>query len=305
MKIKGSVKKLDAGKLFLVFGILGAVFCALRLYQTLAIIDPSTGFFTDKANFTVGLFYGFALCLALAAPLLFYLAPLPGAERIRMKKDLIHGGASILFSLSLLFSAADAFSQIRLKSAEPDSFSGLPSGLGGAKLPIAVFVTAILAMIVLLLEGVCFLTGRDGFRKLKICHLFPSLWALFSTINYFTITVSYLNNTSLLIAIFGSVFLMIFLYEYARKLTGISGDLNSPSFFATGVLAAVFLLATTVCTIPGLLSPARELLYCDFALYRLTAGLFVISAMRIVYGNSVPADAPSAENAECGMQNEE
>lgn len=304
MNIKGSVKKLDAKKLFLIFGILGAAFCALRLYQTLTLIDRSTGFFTDKSNVTVALFFILSICLVVAAPLLFYLAPLSKAEGIQIEKNKFHGVTSILFSLSLIFSVLDAYGMIKIKASEPDSRTGLAAGLSGAKIPLALFVTGVLSLIVLFLDGVGFLTGKDFIRKLKISHLFPSLWALSATINYFTITVSYLNNTSLLIAIFGNVFLMIFLYEYGRKVVGIAGDLNSPSFFATGILAAIALLTTTLCTLPEIISSDNAILYCGFEIYRLTAGLFALSAMRAVYKNPAPDYVPPVESEELGMRNE-
>ena len=123
--------------------------------------------------------------------------------------------------------------------------------------------------------------------------VFPALWALAKTLTYFSYYTSYIKVSALLIAIFADVFLTIFLFEYGKKVTGLGGDGNSPSYLASALVCAALQLSAAATGIAGLIKQT-EFLYTPFAYYRLAAALFCITAVALFLKNDVPDYVPKA-----------
>jgi len=268
MKLKGSSKNLSAAKIIALFTVFGIAFLALRIYQTGGLIDPATGFYTDKNDITVKLFVVLSAVLALVTPLLLYLSPLSKAEYIEPKRHVLHGVICVLLGLSAGYSAYSLFS----------------SGEERTKTVLAVIVMGALACAVLIIDGIGFIAGGKLVNKLKIVNLFPVLWALTLTVSNFSITTSYLNNTVLLIKIFADAFLMLFLFQYAKKFSGIYGDGNSPIFIYSALMCALLELSAFV---QGVMLKSGT---TEF--YRAAAALFCVSALVIMLKNRVPDYVP-------------
>ena len=305
MKIKGSVKKMPAIVPVLAAVIPGAALIALRLMQSLNSISPETGFFYDRSDFTVTLFYILAGCAALLPPVLAYLCPLSRAEGFASEKRPLHALFCLLFAVAIVWDIlvyADLFTNrqndfLFFVRIDDGSFSVLTAGnklFSGtnSRLPAATCIAGFLACVSLVVCASAFFLGRPYTKKARLLHIFPVFWAMCKTMSYLPINVSFLQNSALLLCIFGDMFLMIFLFEYARKVTGIAGDGNSPSYLATALSAAVFQLAAAVTGIVGMLPGRTPFLYAEFAPYRIAAALFCITAVAVLLRDTAPDYVP-------------
>lgn len=293
MTIKGCAKKIKAAPLMIGAAVLGLAFIGLRFWQTASLIDPATGFYTEKTGLHMILFYVLAALLVLAVPVLLYLTPLSRAEGIAVRRRPVHALCSLLFAS---FSVAAGIKALQTPAVSETVFSeeGVQSFLTAHRLTVIFAVLAFLTAASLVFDAVGFLIGRDFIKKIKLLRLAPPLWAGIAAMLIFTVTVSYLNNSTLLLLIFGTVTLMLFLFAYARKLSSFSGDENSPFFFATGILSSVFLLAASL---PTLFKVSEPIVHCDFEWYRVAAALYVISAMVTVLLDKSPAYGEEAAEA--------
>lgn len=259
--------------------IAAAAFLALRFYQLTRLTDPATGFFTDHTNFTVIIFYALSILFPLGVVILCYLSGDINGDKAPSRRSAVHGVFSLLFGASLLLEGVADIKEMAGIVARSGGFKPAVEEMDGYITPV-LYVMELLTGIVLTLHAIGFISGKMFITKLKICALFPVLWAFFLTVSYFTITASYLKVTQLMLTIFADAFLMVFLFEYARFISGINFKGSAWVFYAAGIAAAALLLISSV---PDLVfyifEPRRLVVYCPFALYNLLGGLFVISAM--------------------------
>lgn len=291
MKLKGSLKTFNIKSLALVTGILSVLMLALRFYQLTALTDPATGFFTDHRNPTVILFYVLSAGGAVAVVLLAYLASGMGVGKEKKERDLPLAAASLLFAVPLAMEGANGVRELLSHLSAYYGFKDAVSAMGGYIYVVAP-VFALLAAAAMVLNGVSFLTGKPLIRKLKLLCLCPTLWAFFLTIGYFKITASYVKVSQLMMTIFADAFLMLFLFEYARYISGIGIGESIHAFYGTGFTAAFLLLSTELPNLYFTLFAKEKLIVdCDFGLYNLLAALFVLAALAHAAGNAVPETA--------------
>ena len=296
MKLKGSLEKFGMGKLALTTGVLFILMLALRFYQLTSLTDPATGFFTDHTNPTVILFYVLAIGSVLGVCALAYLSRGAGDGRFSGGRDILLGVASVLFAIPLAKEGIDGIRQLAEYINTYYTFKDAVSALGGYIYLVAP-IFALLSAAAMLLNGVSFLTGNGLIGRLKLLLLTPALWAFFLTISYFKITMSYLKVSQLMLTIFADAFLMIFLFEYARFISGIGIRESIHAFYGTGFAAAFLLLATEL---PNLLftlfDKEKLVVHCEFRLYNLLAALFVIAALLYAArSGGKTAEQPAAE----------
>ena len=297
MKLKGAAKNMSPKTPVLLGVVLGVALVILRAYQTVSLIDPETGFFKTSAGFTVPLFYILAIGFALLVPAVCYLCPLSKAEYIAAEKRPLHAISCLLFAAAVIGNSISLFTSGAANDISQNSVKHILSQNNG-RLVNATAVLGIIAAIALVLCAVSFFTGKELIKKTKILYLAPALWALCKTMSYFTINASYLNNTSLLVCIFADVFLMIFFFEYARKVTGIAGDGNSAAYLGTALVCAFLQLSAGVTGLLGALSLRGPVLHAPFAFYRLAAALFCLTAVALLLKNKVPDYVPASETVE-------
>ena len=282
MKITGSVKSLNYQKLFLCTGLVGLVLIALRFYQVLSILDPETGFFTDKNDPTVWLFYILTVVFVLGTLMCFVLAGDRDIGALPVRRSLPHAAGSIIMAAALA----------------REVFAGGFSFAGATKLQLAGAFAAALSVIVFFLDFIVFLTGAAFGAKLRFVRLIPVLWTFFLTVGYFSITASYLHSTQLLLTIFGSAFFMLYLFEYARKLADINAGENTAVFCATGAIAAVLLLAAALPALALKLSAGAEIAHCPFQAFQLTAAVFCVTSLCLLRRPAKEQPVPTVPFAE-------
>ena len=207
--------------------------------------------------------------LALVTPVLLYLAPLSKAEYIAPER---HG---LLGFFCLILAAAAGYKAY-----------GVFSSGDRTKIAVVAMAAGALSCLVLLIDAFSFFKDGRLTNKLKIPNLIPVLWALSLTVSNFSITTSYLNNSVLLINIFADAFLMLFLFQFAKKFSGIYGDENSP----------IYIYSALMCALLELTAFSHSVLSGSYSdLYRPAAALFCMAALAVMLKNKVPDYVPETD----------
>ncbi|MBR5411261.1 MAG: hypothetical protein IK104_11375 [Clostridia bacterium] len=293
MKIKGSAKKLRALPVVAALCVLAVAFIGLRFYQSAAQIDPATGFFMNESHWSVPLFYVLAGVLVIGAPVLLYLTPLSRAEGIAIRRRPVHAAAALCFASFILAECISVWKNRGAADIAGDE--SVRNLFTSERLAVAFLVLGALSVLSLVIDAVDFLACRGFIKKIGLLRLAPPVWAGIATLNIFTVTVSYLHNSTLLLLIFGNVSMMLFLFAYARKVSSIAGDENSPFFFVTAVLTVAFQLAATL---PTLFKVCEPIAHCDFEWYRVAGAVYAVTAIAVVLLDKSPdidAELPAAE----------
>ncbi|MBQ6897915.1 MAG: hypothetical protein IJN70_02960 [Clostridia bacterium] len=274
MKVKGNTL-LSLKTVKLTSAVLFGLLLALRIYQTFALTDGETGFFT-KNNITVPLMFILSAGAAVVICILCYLIKDFPAGDVRKRKSPLYAGAGLLFAGTLLY---EGICSVRLMLSAGSGFSAMKEAVGG-NVGLIGTVFAFLGAAALVLSVISYVKTGTLTGKLKIPMLFPVLWAFAETLGFFSVTVSYIKISQLFLAIYSAAFLMLFLFENARVTTGIGRKSALWFFYATGIITAGFCVATGV---PALLAtvfkPELVVEYCPFELYTLGGGLYAFASL--------------------------
>lgn len=284
--LKGALPGLAPKTLFTVFGCLGFCLLLLRLLQTQLWMDPETGFFIDRNHASILPFYILSVGFALGALLLFYLGRQLPVAGIAVQKNVPHAAALLLTAAAVGYDGVLQFSDYAAQKATGVVMIGTQAATQRVVLIYAVF--ALLSALVFLLDAAAFFSGAGFGAKLRILRLIPVFWAFFRTVRFFAVTASYIHSTQLFLTIFANAFLMLFLFEYARKAAGIAAEENTAVYCAAGLISGVLLLTVGVTDLLLKLTGKGEMPYCQFAPYSLAAGLFCFTALALLK-NGKPA----------------
>ncbi len=246
-KTKTSKKGLNillTGGIALVFII---VLTAIRSYQMLNITDYSTGFFTDSSNPTVLAFYVLAVLFPIVTLVLAKFTDKSSARDVYTpRRDIIRGCASLLFAVAIVRDISAKISDITTGADEMGYSSVAYIKAEGKYQAIAAIVFALLSVVLFLINAVTDFTGSGKAAKLKILHLFPSLWLFTKLVGYFSVTASYIKEPQFLLLIFATAFLMLFLFEDARYECGVGGKSSKTAFRVSGIVAAGYITALII-----------------------------------------------------------
>lgn len=274
MKLKGnsalSVKK--AGSIsFLLFFLLFAV----RLYQSFALTDGKTGFFTSD-NFTVTLMYILAAASVFVPLVMLYISKELPAGDMKKKPSLIYVLSSVLFAFSLVW---DGVKTVKTFLSAGGGIEAQKEAIGG-NAGIVAMVFAFLGGLAVIISLFVYMKSGSLTGKMKIPMLFPVIWAFVKCLGFFSITISYVKVGQLLLSIFSVAFLMVFLFENARVLTGIGRKEALWFFFATGMITAGLSLASGVPNmLISLFAPEKSVSYAPFELYSIAGGLYALASI--------------------------
>ncbi len=264
--------------------VLFTVLVAVRLYHTFFNIDGATGYFI-KNDFTVLPMYILTVLGVILVCAFCYVSGDTDRGKTVGKASFIGAVTGILFGLSVVYEGAvNLFDGIRAIPSHviPGgrvSLSVLTEAFGG-RIELLATVFAILGGIVILAEGVISASGREIPSFMKLPMLIPVLWAFLETLTFFSVTVSYLEVSQMFFEIFSRAFLMVFLFEHARVVSGIGKKDSSWFFFASGILAAGFLfMAGVPYFLASLFATDKIVSYCPFEFYVLAGGLYAVATV--------------------------
>lgn len=223
------------------------VLTAIRTYQMLKITDYSTGFFTDSSNPTVLLFYILAVLFPIVTLILAKFTDKSSARDVYTpRRDIIRGCASLLFAVAIVRDTVTVITELMTGADEMGYSSVAYIKSEGKYQVLAGILFALLSAVLFVINAVTDFTGSGKAAKLKILHLFPSLWLFTKLVGYFSVTASYIKEPQFLLLIFATAFLMLFLFEDARYECGIGGKNSKTSFRVSGIVAAGLLTALII-----------------------------------------------------------
>ncbi len=270
MKIKGITLK----NIKIISAVLFVLLLCVRIYHTFLLVDGETGFFTAD-NITVPLMFILSAGAAVAVCILCYISKDFPAGDVK-KRSPLYVVAGLFFSVTLWYDGLKAVKQ--MIDAE-GGFEAMKEAVGG-NTGIVSAVFAILGAVSLMLSVFMYVKTGSLTGKLRIPMLFPVVWAFSETLGFFSVTVSYIKISQLFLAIYSAAFLMLFLFENARVVTGIGRKSALWFYYASGIIAAGFCIATGV---PALLAtifaPDKIISYCPFELYTLGGGLYALASV--------------------------
>lgn len=259
----------------LISAVLFALLLAVRLYHSFALTDGATGFFTEN-NITVPFMFILAVGAMIAISALCYITKTLPAGDVKKKPPVLYIVAGVFFSFVLLY---DGLTGIKAMLQAGGGLSGMKAAAGG-NLGMISAVFAVLGAFSVLASLFLYIKTGSLTGKLSIPMLFPVIWAFSETLEFFSITVSYIKVSQLFLAIFSAAFLMIFLFENARVLTGIGRKMSVWFFFASGIIAAGLCFCTGIPSLlVSLISPENTVSYCPFEIYTLSGGLYVLASV--------------------------
>ncbi len=274
MKVKGSAL-LSLKSVKLVSAVLFGLLLVVRIYQTFALTDGETGFFT-KSNITVPLMFILSAGAAAVICILCYLIKDFPSGDVKKRTSPLYVGAGLFFAFTLLY---EGLRSVKLMLSAGGRFSLMKEAVGG-NVGLIGTVFAVLGAVAVLLSVFSYMKTGTLTGKLKIPMLFPVLWAFAETLSFFSVTVSYIKISQLFLAIYSAAFLMLFLFENARVTTGIGRKSALWFYYATGIIAAGLCFATGI---PSLLAtvfkPELVTEYCPFELYTLGGGLYAFASL--------------------------
>lgn len=276
MKLKGN-SGITLEKIKLSSAILFLVLIAVRFYQSFFLTDAATGFFT-KNNLTVPFMFVLAVGAVIAVCILCYISNNLPMGDIKSRPNVLYIIAGVFFSFTLLY---DGIEGIRLMMGPYISFAYMKEAVGG-NLGLIAIVFAILGAIAILLSLLIHLKTGSLTGKLRIPMLFPVIWAFARTLEYFSVTVSYIKVSQLFLAIFASAFLMVFLFENARVITGTGRKDAVWFYFASGIIAAGLCFSAGLPSfVAAIAAPEKLVSYAPFELYTLGGGLYALASLFI------------------------
>lgn len=289
MKIKGS-----AGLSIKNIGIISiavyVLLTALRIYQTFTMIDGQTGFFTVD-NFSVPLMYILAVVpVILMIAMCFVCGDLPAGD-INKKASVPAGIISAVFGISLLLDGISSLKTVLANGMGTE----YAKELTGGNLGMVAMVFAFLGALALAVQSIFAFRGASLPSFMKLPVLFPVGWAFAKTLAFFSITVSYVKVSQLLLSIFASVFLMLFLFENARITADVEKKNSVWFFYATGIITAGLSFAASVpLLLASLFAPEKECIYCGFELYMLLGGIYAVS--QLIFRSATIVETSIIEN---------
>ena len=276
-------KQVNPFILFVFFIAAVIIALPLRVYQLMTNIEADTGFWVDKAHFTIPVFYA-VLAIGTVLPIVLSLVYKNGLGKTSSdgEKQTFGGVISLVSAAGFL---VDAVLQYRSftelyndysTSFQTTSLFSYLSKSGGLAMGLEAFF-AVLSAIFFIMFGIALLTGKDP-SEYKLLAVMPVFWGIFRIMYRFMRKISFLNVSELFLELLMIVFLIMFYMAFAQVTARIGEKGLEWKLFAYGLPAALFCL---LCFVPRVVLAVlgKETLIADgssIELVDLTCALFVI-----------------------------
>ena len=228
-KIKGSSSAIKMKYLLFVFAAAVLVALPTRVYQLLALVDSSNGFYKES-DVTVPVLYAVMVVFGLLFLVLSFISKEVPSPKLPTGKNPILGVASFVMVAGL---GADMFSILQKiipanQGGSAIFISLLKSNLSknGGTFTIFEFIFAFFAIIYFIVFGISHLNGKASYKEFKLLALAPLCWSMTVLITKLMNAISFIKVSELLFEIFMFVFAMLFFLTFARISSGV---FTSPS----------------------------------------------------------------------------
>ncbi len=248
-KIKGSSSAVKMRYLLFVFAAAVLVSLPTRVYQLLALVDASNGFFKES-DVTVPVLYAVVVIFGLLFLVLSFISKEVPSPKLPTGKNPILGIASFVITAGLGW---DMFATLRdiipVNQGNAMIFmSLLKTNLAekGGTFTIFQFVFAFFAIIYFIVFGLSHLNGKASYKEFKILALSPLCWSMTVLVTKLMNAISFIKVSELLFEIFMFVFTMLFFLTFARISSGVFTEDSMWGIYGYGLTASLLAAMVTI-----------------------------------------------------------
>ncbi len=249
-KIKGSSSAVKMKYLLFVFAAAVLVSLPTRVYQLLALVDTTNGFFKES-DVTIPVLYGVVVVFGLLFLVLSFISKEVPSPKLPTGKNPVLGVASFVMVAGLGFDMFKTLTEIvPLNQGNAGIFlSLLRNNLveNGGMFTILQFVFAFFAIVYFLVFAISHLNGKASYKEFKILALSPLCWSMTVLIKNLMNAISFIKVSELLFEIFMFVFVMLFFLTFARISSGVFTEDSMWGIYGYGLTAS---LLGAIVTIP-------------------------------------------------------
>ena len=248
-KIKGSSSAVKMKYLLFVFAAAVLVALPTRVYQLLALVDASNGFYKES-DVTIPVLYAVMAVFGLLFLVLSFVSKEVPSPKLPTGKNPVLGIASFVMVAGL---GADMFSILqKIIPANQGSsaifVSLLKSNLSknGGTFTILEFAFAFFAIIYFIVFGISHLNGKASYKEFKLLALAPLCWSMTVLVTKLMNAISFIKVSELLFEIFMFVFAMLFFLTFARISSGVFTEDSMWGIYGYGLVTAFLAAVVTI-----------------------------------------------------------
>lgn len=279
-KLKGSSSAIKMKYLLFVFAVAVLVSLPTRVYQLLALVDTTNGFFKES-DVTIPVLYGVTIVFGLLFLILSFISKEVPSPKLPTGKNPVLGIASFVMVAGL---GADMLSILR-KIIPANHGSGaifinlLRANLSknGGTFTILEFVFAFFAIIYFIVFAISHLNGKASYKEFKLLALSPLCWAMTVLVTKLMNAISFIKVSELLFEIFMFVFTMLFFLTFARISSGVFTEDSMWGIYGYGLTAALLASIVTIPRIVMALVGLDAVEGNEFNFAHLTTFVFIIA----------------------------
>lgn len=248
-KIKGSSSAVKMKYLLFVFAAAVLVALPTRVYQLLALVDASNGFFKES-DVTVPVLYAVLVVFGLLFLVLSFISKEVPSPKLPAGKNLLLGIASFVITGGMGWDIFRTLGEIiPVNQGNAAIFmSLLKTNLAqkGGTFTILEMVFAFFAIIYFIVFGISHLNGKASYKEFKLLALAPLCWAMTVLISKLMNPISFIKVSELLFEIFMFVFVMLFFITFARISSGVFTEDSMWGIYGYGLVAALLAAIVTI-----------------------------------------------------------
>lgn len=215
---------------WIVLAVAAAVVVPLRIYETLVLLEPKTGFYSDGGRAS-GITAAVLAVLAVLAAVVGY----RGGDPLKARQP--------LKSVPTAVTAALAGALLAFVSA--GGLAVPPSGDGAVMYRIF-SAAGVAAGAVVLVEAYGFATGLGILEKHPLVALIPSVWGCLGLMVLFVEYSAVVNVAENAYYTCTVIFLLLFLFSQAKLFTGIESEKSGKMIYVAGISAVLLSLSSAV-----------------------------------------------------------
>ena len=279
-KLKGSSSAVKMKYLLFVFAAAVLVSLPTRVYQLLALVDTTNGFFKES-DVTIPVLYGVAIVFGLLFMALSFISKEVPSPKLPAGKNAVLGIASFVMVVGL---GADMLGI--LKKIVPANQGNVAIFINlfkanlsknGGTFTILEFVFAFFAIIYFLVFAISHLNGKASYKEFKLLALAPLCWSMTVLVTKLMNAISFIKVSELLFEIFMFVFVMLFFLTFARISSGVFTEDSMWGIYGYGLTAALLASIVTVPRIVIALVGLDAVAGNEFNFAHLTTFVFIIA----------------------------
>lgn len=279
-KLKGSSGAIKMKYLLFVFAAAVLVALPTRVYQLLALVDASNGFYKES-DVTIPVLYAVMVVFGLLFLVLSFISKEVPSPKLPTGKNPVLGVASFVMVAGL---GVDMFSILQkiIPANQGNSLifvSLLKSNLSknGGAFTILEFIFAFFAIIYFIVFAISHLNGKASYKEFKLLALAPLCWSMTVLITKLMNAISFIKVSELLFEIFMFVFVMLFFLTFARISSGVFTEDSMWGIYGYGLTAALLASVVTVPRIVIALVGLEAVEGNEFNFAHLTIFIFILA----------------------------